>query len=99
MVFAQTGVVPHVKYSTEDRYAGYAMVEAGLGITMENETHARLYADRVAVLPLDPPQYVEIGITLPEKEVRSPAAAAFEAYALERMKNAEGLLKDFQKAP
>ena len=39
----------------------------------------------VAVLPLDPPQSVHLGIALPEEEHVSPAAKRFITYALDRL--------------
>ena len=75
----------NVRLSTEDHFAGYAMVEAGLGISLENAVTAQQLADRVAVLSLEPRELIEIGIALPDKKVISPAAAAFAAYALKRL--------------
>ena len=43
------------------------------------------HVDGVAVLPLDPPQTVHLGIALPEEEHVSPAAKRFITYALDRL--------------
>ena len=58
------------------------MVEAGLGVTVDNAIFAsRFQSSAVRALPLDPPEIVEIGIATPRREMLSPAAAAFLAMA------------------
>ncbi len=71
-VFARCGITPNLKFSTMDSLATYSMVEAGLGVSMNNAMNGRLWSGTVRMLPLDPPQTVEIGVAiLPE-----PAPAA-----------------------
>ena len=74
-VFARCGVTPNLKFATMDNLATYSMVEAGLGLSMNNALNGRAFAGGVRILPLDPPQIVEIGVaTLPDL---SPAARTF----------------------
>ena len=74
-VFARCGVTPNLKFSTMDSLATYSMVEAGLGLAMNNALKGRAFAGGVRILPLDPPQLVEIGVAaLPDL---SPAARTF----------------------
>ena len=74
-VFARCGVTPNLKFSTMDSLATYSMVEAGLGLAMNNALNGRAFAGGVRILPLDPPQLVEIGVAaLPDL---SPAARTF----------------------
>ena len=74
-VFARCGITPNLKFSTMDSLATYSMVEAGLGLAMNNALNGRAFAGGVRILPLDPPQIVEIGAaTLPDL---SPAAQTF----------------------
>lgn len=61
-VFARRGVTPNLKFSTMDSLATYSMVEAGLGLSMNNAINGRAWSGNVRILPLDPPQKVEIGI-------------------------------------
>lgn len=89
-VLEQFQIRPKVRFSCTDPFAGYSMVEAGLGISMENQLIARRFADRVAVLPLDPAVSIRIGIILPEKRETSPAAESFSAYALAQIKDIFG---------
>lgn len=77
-VFARCGVTPNLKFSTMDPLATYSMVEAGLGLSMNNAINGRAWSGSVRILPLDPPQSVEIGIaSLPDL---SPAARAFLSF-------------------
>ena len=74
-VFARCGIMPNLKFSTMDSLATYSMVEAGLGLAMNNALNGRAWSGDVRILPLDPPQIVEIGAaTLPDL---SPAAQTF----------------------
>lgn len=79
IVFARYGIEPNISYTIADVHAAYSMVEAGLGISMNNALNSRLWAGNVKFLPLDPPQMVEIGIaTAPSI---SPAAQRFLEFA------------------
>ena len=57
-----------------------AMVEAGLGVALVNALIAETLTGEVVFRPLDPPQYVEIGIATPPAESMSPAAKRFLAF-------------------
>ena len=61
-VFARCGVTPNLKFATTDSLATYSMVEAGLGVSMNNAINGRAWSGNVCILPLEPPQIVEIGI-------------------------------------
>lgn len=61
-VFAQCKVTPNLKFSTMDSLATYSMVEAGLGISMNNSINGRAWSGNVKILPLEPKQLVEIGV-------------------------------------
>ncbi len=61
-VFSRCNVIPNLKFSTTDSLATYSMVEAGLGVSMNNAINGRAWSGNVRILPLDPPQIVEIGI-------------------------------------
>ena len=73
--FDRCGIKPNICFTTTDIHASYSMVEAGLGICMNNALNGCSLSGRVKIMPLEPPQYVSIGIaSLPEP---SPAAKAF----------------------
>ncbi|MBO4913729.1 MAG: LysR family transcriptional regulator [Oscillospiraceae bacterium] len=73
----QNSVEPNIRFSCRDTYAVYHMVEAGLGVTVDNALFASSVSNRVCALPLDPPQIIEIGIAVPHRERLSPAATMF----------------------
>lgn len=77
----QNAVEPNVRFSCRDTYAVYHMVEAGLGVTVDNALFASSVPNQICALPLEPPQIIEIGIAVPRRERLSPAATMFLAMA------------------
>lgn len=66
-VFEKYHITPNIRFSTMDSLATYSMVEAGLGISMNNAINGRAWLGNVRILPLEPAQKVEIGIaSLPD---------------------------------
>lgn len=78
-VFERCGVKPNLKFATMDSHATYAMVEAGLGVCMNNALNGLGRTGAVRMLPLDPPQTVSIGIA--SLHDASPAARTFLRFA------------------
>ncbi len=74
-VFRTNGIVPKRGPATRDADAMLAMVEAGLGIGMNNKLNMRRTQGKILTLPLDPPQIVEIGIAF--SAALPPAAETF----------------------
>lgn len=91
-VFARCGVKPNLQFSTQDSYATYSMVEAGLGLSMNNAVNGRLWSGGVKILPLDPPQYVEIGIA--SRADASPAAKRFLDFLRTYLAGMHGQIED-----
>lgn len=71
------GILPNTKFSSTDSYATFCMVEAGLGIALENGLIAEGWQGNVVVKPLDPPSTVSLGIAHLSEKVMSPAVALF----------------------
>lgn len=65
----------NIQYSSRDYYTTYRMVEAGLGISMNNLMMTQHWSGEVVVLPLKPEAYVEMGIQFPRH--RSLSAKKF----------------------
>lgn len=61
-VFSESGIIPNTQFYTKDSYATWQMVDAGLGISMNNNLNSREWNGNVKVLPLIPEQIIEIGI-------------------------------------
>lgn len=73
--------------SCSNNFAAATMIEAGLGVTIENEVNTKVWNKNIISIPLDPPQLVEIGIATPESGSISPAARRFIDFAEEKMKD------------
>lgn len=82
-VFERCGIRPNTQFSTMDIYATYSMVEAGLGISMNNQVNSHLWNGTVKHLPLKPEQMVEIGLAYGAQ--MTPVAEAFLEYTRERL--------------
>lgn len=74
-VFAKCKITPNTQISTMDSIATCSMVEAGLGVTMNNRINAMSWKGRIKALPLYPPQIVDIGIASHREP--TPAAKRF----------------------
>lgn len=86
-VFAHAGITPNVRYTTVDSRATFAMVQAGLGVSLNNQLITRGWdTTGIVILPVDPPQYAEIGIAAPAPEELSPAAKRFLAFARQTLR-------------
>ena len=87
-VFKRCHVTPNTQFSTMDIYATYSMVEAGLGISMNNEINCRNLTGSIKTIALNPPQTTVIGLAVAKD--KTPAAASFmkfsEAY-MDELKN------------
>lgn len=80
--FAQAGVRPQVRFSSNHGMALISMVEHGLGVSILSELLLS-GREQVVVRPLDPPLNRQLWITLPSRDKASPAASRFIDCALE----------------
>jgi DNA-binding transcriptional LysR family regulator len=74
---ARNQVHPQTRFTCADPFAALAMVEAGLGMTMVNAVVAETLQGDAVFLPVDPPQYVDIGIAMPSAAAAPPAVKRF----------------------
>lgn len=81
IMFKRNGIKPKTLYSCTNCFAAAAMIEAGLGMTTENNLIATRWTSSVKILPLDPPQPLQIGIAVPQEKNTSPAAKKFLSFA------------------
>lgn len=85
-VLAENDVQPGNRFAgVEDDFSAMAMVEAGLGVALVNDLIAGMLTGNVVFRPLEPPQYVEIGIATPPEDSMSPAVKRFLAFVRENM--------------
>lgn len=82
LCFRSRGIVPKLSFSTPDSIIACGMVKAGLGVALVNSVIADELQGGVAYVPLDPPENVDICVITPAREVISPAAKSFAAYAM-----------------
>lgn len=80
--FAERGITPNLSFSTPDSFIACGMVRSGLGVALVNKVIAEQLGGGVACVPLLPPEDIDICIITPQKNVISPAAKSFAAYAM-----------------
>ena len=76
-------VRPNLRYQVNDDYAVMSMVESGLGVSALTGLVVRRTPYRVVTLPLEPPQFRDIGLAARSFRGLSPAAARFVEYVKE----------------
>jgi len=80
-LFERFRIEPHIAFSTLENYAAISMIENGLGMSIMNELITRKWQGDAVMLPLDPPQTIELGIAVPSVKSASPAVRKFIEYA------------------
>ena len=76
-MFKSLGLRPRTRFTCNDSLAALSMVEAGLGVTLVNALILENWQGKAAILPLDPPHQVEIGIAILSCAEASPASTSF----------------------
>ena len=89
-LFRACRIRPNTQFTTTDSHSACAMVEAGLGITLNNTLNSRERGRRMSVLPLAPRQSVEIGIAAVHDA--SPAVRLFLKALLGALEQKNGLV-------
>lgn len=79
-------VKPNLRYQVNDDYAVMSMVESGLGVSALTGLVVQRTPYRVAIRPLDPPQFRDIGLAARSFRELSPAAARFVEHVKEWVK-------------
>lgn len=80
---------PKIKFSTLENYSALSMIECGLGMSLMNELVTKGRQNNVAMLPLDPPRSITLGIAVPSMESVSPAAKKFISYSIKMLREKE----------
>jgi DNA-binding transcriptional LysR family regulator len=81
--FEANGIHVDRRFSSRDAGALYAMVEAGLGLSMNNALMSARLSGDVAERPLDPPYTIDLGCAMPSFDQASPAARRFLEVSVE----------------
>ena len=88
-LFASEDIKIKPRYTSVDNYTTYRMVEAGLGFAVNNRLMAENWNGNVAVVSMDPPHYIELGIAVPSLADASTVTKKFIDYVKEGV--AQGL--------
>ena len=88
-VLDRHNVHPEIKYTTYDTPATLALVRMGLGISLVNELSARNWNEQIVKLPLDPPEKISIGISVPSRDNMTNAAKRFVSCAIDYFRESE----------
>lgn len=84
-LFRRNHISPQIVFSTLENFAALAMIEQGMGMSIMNDLITRNWTFDVVKLPLDPPQFIEMGIGIPSLRSASPASKRFIDYAVQRL--------------
>lgn len=82
-------VKPNLRYRVNDDYAVMSMIENGLGVSILTELMVHRTPYRVAIRPLDPPQFRDIGLAARSFSELPPAASRFVDYVKAWIKEEE----------
>ncbi len=78
-------IVPKVRFTTVENHTAINMVEEGLGVSVMNSFITKSWEANVSIVPIDPPSYIKIGISLPSLENAPPAVRKFIMFATDRL--------------
>lgn len=77
---AKAGLTPNILFSSMDDHTIISMVESGLGVSILPRLMLTGYSHNVAIRPLKPKVFRQLGISLPSRAQASPAALKFIEY-------------------
>lgn len=81
--FKKNNIIPDTQFSSMDMQATYAMVDAGMGISITNQINSITGYEGICHRPIYPTENIEIGLACENN--LSPACQAFLQFVLERM--------------
>ncbi|MBR4579258.1 MAG: LysR family transcriptional regulator [Oscillospiraceae bacterium] len=76
-IFNKYNLSPTIVYTTRNSITAAAMANNNMGVLLVNELSTRLWSFDVKVMPLDPPQYISLGMAVPPGSLTSPAVKTF----------------------
>lgn len=81
-LFARNHVDPNIRYTTIENFSAMSMVEQGLGVSVMNKLITEKRICDVAMIPIDPPASITLGVALHSRADASPAVKMFLKYAV-----------------
>ena len=88
-LFEKFQIEPRILFSTLENFAAISMIENGLGMSVMNELITKNWQADVVMLPLEPPQYITLGMAIPSIENAAPAVRKFSEYAVRMLTKAK----------
>ena len=88
-LFAKNGIEPNVQFTTLESFSVMSMVEQGLGMSVMNKLITEKRVCDIAMLPVDPPASITLGIALHSRADLSPAVRRFLKYAVRMLTKQE----------
>ena len=88
-LFRRNGIVPKIRFTTMESFSAMSMVEQGLGISVMNRLITEKHICSIAMLPVDPPSRITMGVALHSKTDASPAVKMFLKYAVRMLTRTE----------
>lgn len=88
-LFTQNGIEPNVQFTTLESFSVMSMVEQGLGMSVMNKLITEKRVCDIAMLPVDPPASITLGIALHSRADLSPAVRRFLKYAVRMLTKQE----------
>ena len=79
------GLEPKFAFTTLDTVSALAMIQNDLGMSIMNELITKSWPGKVAILPLDPPQQLTLGVAVPSLPRAAPAVKAFLQFAVQAL--------------
>ena len=88
-LFAKNGIQPNVQFTTLESFSVMSMVEQGLGMTVMNQLITEKRICDIAMLPIDPPSQITLGVAMNSRADVSPAVKMFLKYAVRMLTRIE----------
>ena len=88
-LFARNHVDPNIRYTTIENFSAMSMVEQGLGMSVMNKLITEKRICDIAMLPVDPPASITLGLALHSRADLSPAVRRFLKYAVRMLTKQE----------
>lgn len=88
-MFNRNGITPNICFSTVEAFSTIPMIEQGLGISIMNELLTKRGGYDIVKLPLEPPQYITLGIIAKDFKKLAPAPQRFLKYAVNLLTQVE----------
>lgn len=88
-LFRRNGIVPKIRFTTMESFSAMSMVEQGLGMSVMNRLITEKRVCDIAMIPIDPPASITLGVALHSRTDTSPAVKMFLRYAVRMLTKKE----------